>query len=76
MPPKPKAHKGNSCLLCLKRMADPEEIAEAFIFLLSDSSSYITGIDLPVDGGLTVLWISLNDFNKQKSCSELNLNDF
>mmetsp|Transcript_31989 Transcript_31989/g.28983 ORF Transcript_31989/g.28983 Transcript_31989/m.28983 type:complete len:143 (-) Transcript_31989:405-833(-) len=22
MPPKPKAHKGNSCLLCLKRMAD------------------------------------------------------
>ena len=36
-------------------MADPEEIAEAFIFLLSDSSSYITGIDLPVDGGLTVL---------------------
>ena len=40
---------------CLKRMADPEEIAEAFIFLLSDSSSYITGIDLPVDGGLTVL---------------------
>jgi len=33
------------------RLAAPEEIAEAVIFLSSSASAYITGIDLPVDGG-------------------------
>ena len=34
------------------RMGAPEEIAEAVIWLCSDSASYITGIALPVDGGI------------------------
>lgn len=34
------------------RIGKPEEIASAAVFLASDESSYITGIDLPVDGGL------------------------
>ncbi len=39
----------------LARLARPEEIASAALFLASDQSSYIAGIDLPVDGGLTAV---------------------
>jgi NAD(P)-dependent dehydrogenase (short-subunit alcohol dehydrogenase family) len=35
------------------RSAQPEEVANAALFLLSDQSSYVTGVPLPVDGGLT-----------------------
>lgn len=33
------------------RSGQPEELAEAIIFMLSDAASYITGTALPVDGG-------------------------
>jgi NAD(P)-dependent dehydrogenase (short-subunit alcohol dehydrogenase family) len=36
----------------LHRLGLPEEIASAALFLASKESSYVTGIDLPVDGGL------------------------
>ncbi len=39
----------------MKRMGSSNEIAQAALFLASDDSSYITGIDLPVDGGMTQL---------------------
>lgn len=35
------------------READPEEIAAAIIFLLTDDASFITGAVIPVDGGST-----------------------
>jgi NAD(P)-dependent dehydrogenase (short-subunit alcohol dehydrogenase family) len=34
------------------RRGKPEEIADAVVFLASDESSFITGVDLAVDGGL------------------------
>jgi NAD(P)-dependent dehydrogenase (short-subunit alcohol dehydrogenase family) len=36
----------------MKRMGEPEEIARAVLFLSSDDASFITGIDLFVDGGV------------------------
>jgi len=38
----------------IKRMAEPREIAQAALFLLSDRSSFMTGSPMLVDGGMSV----------------------
>jgi NAD(P)-dependent dehydrogenase (short-subunit alcohol dehydrogenase family) len=38
----------------LGRLGKPEEVAEAALFLISGSASYITGVVLPVDGGNSI----------------------
>jgi NAD(P)-dependent dehydrogenase (short-subunit alcohol dehydrogenase family) len=37
----------------IKRHADPKEVAALFAFLASDQASYITGQNIPIDGGET-----------------------
>jgi NAD(P)-dependent dehydrogenase (short-subunit alcohol dehydrogenase family) len=37
----------------MRRVGQPEEIANAALFLLSDEASFVTGAALPVDGGST-----------------------
>ena len=39
----------------MKRLADPEEIAAAALFLASDESSFVTGTAFAVDGGWTAM---------------------
>ncbi len=37
----------------MSRLGEPNEIAAGILFLASDAASYITGVTLPIDGGLT-----------------------
>jgi len=41
-------------MIPMNRIAQPEEIAGAFLFLASSAASYITGINVPVDGGILI----------------------
>ena len=43
------------------RVGKPEDVANAALFLASDDSSWITGINLPVDGGITAGPYGLRD---------------
>ena len=40
--------------VALKRYAEPEEVAHATLSLVLPAAQYITGVTLPVDGGLTI----------------------
>jgi 2-deoxy-D-gluconate 3-dehydrogenase len=41
--------------LAIRRIAQPEEIAGAALYLVSNASSYVTGVTIPVDGGSLVM---------------------
>ncbi len=48
----PEVREQIAALIPLKRLGQPVDIAKVALFLASDDSSFVTGIDLSVDGGL------------------------
>jgi glucose 1-dehydrogenase len=49
----PEAYAGLMTLVPYKRIGEPEDIAQAAIFLASDMADYVNGVTLFVDGGMT-----------------------
>jgi 3-oxoacyl-[acyl-carrier protein] reductase len=43
-----------AALIPLGRFADPSEIAAGVLFLASDQAAYVTGVVLPIDGGVSM----------------------
>jgi NAD(P)-dependent dehydrogenase (short-subunit alcohol dehydrogenase family) len=48
----PEAHAGLIAMEPIGRLGKPEEVVEAVVWLCSDAASFVTGIAMPVDGGL------------------------
>ena len=48
-----EAHEGLIAQIPLGRLGTPEDLGRAAVFLASDDSAYITGVELDVDGGLS-----------------------
>jgi len=44
----------NEALTPLGRAGQPDEVAAQMVFLMSDESSYISGAEIPIDGGFTL----------------------
>jgi NAD(P)-dependent dehydrogenase (short-subunit alcohol dehydrogenase family) len=50
-----EAFDGWSRICPLGRAATPDDVAKAMLFLASDEAAFITGVNLAVDGGRTIL---------------------
>jgi NAD(P)-dependent dehydrogenase (short-subunit alcohol dehydrogenase family) len=40
-------------MIPMRRIGQPQEVADAVVWLLSDKAAYVTGTTLSVDGGMT-----------------------
>ncbi|HZX03869.1 SDR family NAD(P)-dependent oxidoreductase [Kribbella sp.] len=54
----PAGLERSAATIPLGRVGQPDDVADATLFLLSDAARYITGQSLIVDGGLTAVWPS------------------
>jgi len=51
---KPNAEENFKSKVPLGRIATPQDMADAVVWLCSEQASFITGLELPVDGGLSM----------------------
>ena len=51
---KPEARAAIEAQIPMGRLGKPEEVARAVAFLTADDAGYITGVNLPVNGGLFI----------------------
>lgn len=54
MPDTPENRQRFLSTIPLGRLAEPDDIARAAVYLASDDAAFVTGIEMPVDGGRTV----------------------
>ena len=54
MPDSPENRAKFIATVPMGRLSEPSDIANAALYLASDEASFITGVELPVDGGRTV----------------------
>lgn len=50
----PDAEKNTAAVHAMRRLGEPEEVADAVCYLVSDRASFITGTTLDVDGGIMI----------------------
>jgi len=50
----PEAYRELMTLVPYKRIGEPQDIAQAVVWLVSDLADYVTGATLFVDGGMTL----------------------
>ena len=53
-----RSRQGTEKLIPMGRVGQPEELANAILFLASDEAGYITGAALPVDGGRSAVLVT------------------
>ena len=54
LPDADDALRSQAAMHLMNRMATPEEIAAAIVFLASPDAAFITGVALPIEGGATL----------------------
>jgi len=54
VPDTPQARAKIEAGIPLGRMSTPQDVAEAVLYLASDAACFITGVEMPVDGGRTI----------------------
>jgi NAD(P)-dependent dehydrogenase (short-subunit alcohol dehydrogenase family) len=55
----PEAEEGRRGFVPLGRLGNPHDIADVVVFLASDASRYVNGVNIPVDGGASQSLLSL-----------------